>query len=313
MRVVFAGTPDFSVSSLQALIDSGSADVVGVYTQPDRPAGRGKKRRHSPVKELAKSSGMEVFQPLSLRSDDAVEQLSRLQPDLVVVTAYGLLFPPTVLDIPLLGCVNIHASLLPRWRGAAPIQRAIEAGDSETGISLMQMEEGLDTGPVLASAAISIDDHETGGSLHHRLAGLGGELLRQNLESLAGGKLAAAPQDPCQATYASKLSRAESSLDWKLPAQQLERKIRAFNPWPGCTLAHGSTVIKIIEASYREISEGVAGEVLESGKSGILVATGQGALNLEKLQKPGGKPLRTADFLNGYPVSPGTILEPVRH
>ena len=312
MRVVFAGTPDFSVPSLQVLIDSASADVVGVYTQPDRPAGRGKKRQYSPVKQAAMSSGIAVFQPGTLGDSDAVDQLSQLQADLMVVTAYGLLLPPTVLGLARLGCVNIHASLLPRWRGAAPIQRAIEAGDGETGISLMQMDEGLDTGPVLASAVISIDDQETGGSLHDRLAGLGGQVLRDNLELLARGELAAVPQDPHQATYAKKLSRADSPLDWKLPAQQLERKIRAFNPWPGCTLAHGSMVIKVIEASYRETIEGVPGQVLDSGKAGILVATGLGALNLEKLQKPGGKPVRAADFLNGYPVSPGTMLESVR-
>lgn len=308
MRVVFAGTPDFSVPSLQALIESPVAEVVGVYSQPDRPAGRGKKTQQSPVKKLALSAAIDVLQPRNFSSDGVVNQLANLQPDLLVVTAYGLLLPPVVLALPRLGCVNIHASLLPRWRGAAPVQRAIEAGDSETGISLMQMEQGLDTGPVLATAVIPMADQETGASLHDRLSQLGGRVLTENLSALAAAQLVAEPQDDSRATYAKKLSRIESPLDWSLPGRVLERKIRAFNPWPGCTFSDHDNVIKVIEASYLETGTGVPGEILGAAKQGIVVRAGQGSLNLEKLQKPGGRPVRAGDFLNGYAISPGMIL-----
>ena len=316
MRVVFAGTPEFSVPCLQALIDSG-VELVGVYSQPDRPAGRGKKLQASPVKQLAVAHNLPVFQPQSLRDSGAVSDLADLSPDLMVVTAYGLLLPREVLDIPRLGCVNLHASLLPRWRGAAPIQRAIEAGDLTTGITLMQMETKLDAGPMLAKTGTAIGEQETAGMLHDRLSVLAGELLQRNLDSLAAGNLTPEAQDPGQVTYAAKLLKSESSLEWGKAADDLQHKIRALYPWPVATMRMADTVFRIIQASVvsgaekshsSEVSR-VPGTVISSNAEGIMVATGRGCLNIEILQKPGGRPLPVGQFINGTSVPVGTVLE----
>ena len=311
---MFAGTPAFSVAGLAVLLAADSVELAGVYTQPDRPAGRGGKHRQSPVKQFALAHIDEhdapVFQPESLRDETTLATLRRLTPDLLVVIGYGLLLPPPVLAIPPLGCVNIHASILPRWRGAAPIQRAIEAGDDATGVSLMRMEEGLDSGPVLACARISIAADDSGGSLHDKLARLGGELLAANLAALAAQTLAAAPQDESRACYAPKLHKAEAWLDWKLSAPALERKVRAFNPWPVALAALGGIRLRVLGASV-DSANGSApanadpGEIVKADKTGISVATGEGVLVLTEVQKPGGRPMPVAALLNGMKITPG--------
>ncbi|MCF8005300.1 MAG: methionyl-tRNA formyltransferase, partial [Chromatiaceae bacterium] len=246
-RIIFAGTPTFAVPALSALI---AADwpVVAVYTQPDRPAGRGRKIMPGPVKQTALDAGIPVFQPTSLKHSEALEQLETLAPDLMVVAAYGLILPPAVLDCPRLGCINIHASLLPRWRGAAPIQRAIAAGDEQTGISLMQMEQGLDTGPVYARQRTRIGPRETGGSLHDRLAAIGAKLLVDSLPAICEGAPTPEPQDPERATYASKLEKRESTIDWQRSAIEIDRQIRAFDPWPVAQTRYNDETLRIWEA-----------------------------------------------------------------
>ena len=317
MRVVFAGTPEFSVPCLQALIGCG-VNLVGVYCQPDRPAGRGKKLQASPVKQLALAHALPVFQPENLRQPNAIAELAGLSPDLMVVTAYGLLLPREVLEIPRLGCVNLHASLLPRWRGAAPIQRAIEAGDVTTGVTLMQMEAQLDAGPILAKSTIHIAEGETAGALHDRLSELAGELLKQNLDYIAEENLAPEAQEQQQVTYAAKLSKAESPLDWGRSAVDLERKIRALYPWPVATMRMEDVLLRVIRASIwpnleknpnLDVKLQVPGTVVSSDPEGIRVVTGQGCLNIEVLQKPGGKPLPVKQFINGMPICVGTVLE----
>jgi methionyl-tRNA formyltransferase len=309
MHVVFAGTPEFSVPCLESLIDAAGITVVSVYSQPDRPVGRGRKLAAGPVTSLALEAGIPVNQPESLKSVEQKQALAALKPDLMVVVAYGLLLPRAVLDIPRLGCVNIHASLLPRWRGAAPIQRAIEGGDEYTGVTLMQMESGLDTGPVLAQSETCIGQQDTSGSLHHRLAAMGAELLRKNLDALKHQQLAAVPQDDADACYARKLEKSESALDFTEAAKTLERKIRAFDPWPGTTASIAGTAIHVHKSSCRALEDHArAGEVLGADSQGILVQTGRGQLNIEQLQRPGGKILNVRDFLNGMPITVGTVL-----
>ena len=309
MNIVFAGTPDFAVPTLDRLIDAGRRPVA-VYTRPDRPAGRGRRPRPSPVKQRAEQAGIPVLQPASLRTPDAQAELAALAPDLLVVVAYGLILPQAVLDIPRLGCVNVHASLLPRWRGAAPIQRALLAGDATTGVTIMQMEAGLDTGPMLARREIPIGAQDTAGDLHDRLAVLGAELLVEVLPDIAAGRLTPVPQDDAAATYADKLSKDEAPLDWQRPAAALARQVRAFNPWPVAETRLAGRILRIWQAEALPGPTAAApGEIVAAGRDGIDVATAEGVLRLIRLQAPGGRPLPAADFLNGHPLRPGDRLE----
>ena len=294
MKLIFAGTPEFAAHALHAILSAGH-QVALVLTQPDRPSGRGMGLRASPVKQLALERGIEVFQPMSLRDAAVQERLRAVAADAMVVAAYGLILPQVVLDLPRFGCLNIHASLLPRWRGAAPIQRAILAGDAESGVCIMQMEAGLDTGPVLLSAALPIAADETAGSLHDRLAELGAGLIVAALEKLP---LAPTPQADCGVTYAAKIEKSEAMLDWNQSAQQLARQVRAFNPFPGALATLGQLSVKVWRASA-EAGEGSPGTILAGDRAGILVACGEGALRLAELQKAGGKRLSAAQFLAG--------------
>ncbi|MCU7553637.1 methionyl-tRNA formyltransferase [Alteromonas sp. ASW11-19] len=294
LKIIFAGTPEFAAEHLAALLDS-VHDVVGVYTQPDRPAGRGKKLTPSQVKVLAQQHDLPVFQPPSLKDADAQAQLAALEADLMVVVAYGLLLPAPVLNSPRLGCINVHGSILPKWRGAAPIQRAVWAGDEETGVTIMQMDEGLDTGDILHIARLPITPEDTSASLYHKLAELGPRALVKVLDNITD--YPPHPQDNSQATHAKKLSKDEARVDWTLPAAQLERNIRAFNPWPvAWTVANGNN-IKLWQAAVTS-DNGTPGTILQADKHGILVATGDGALLLTQLQIPGKKALPAADVIN---------------
>jgi len=308
LRIVFAGTPEFSVPCLDAAAARG--EVVAVYTQPDRPAGRGRALAESPVKQRAKQLGIDVFQPATLRDAEAQAQLRDLKPDLLVVVAYGLILPQAVLDIPTHGCWNVHASLLPRWRGAAPIQRAIEAGDAETGVDLMRMEKGLDTGPLMLRLTTPITDTDTGGTLHDRLSALGAEVLGDGLKLLRAGMVPVATPQPAEgATYAHKLDKGEAKLDWSLSADALARKVRAFHPWPiaECELAgerlrvHGAVPISDAAALALGVERHAPGTLIAGTKEGLTVACGEGALRLTHVQREGGKPQPVADFLNARP------------
>lgn len=298
MRIVFAGTPEFAVSSLRAA--ARHHEVVAVYTQPDRPAGRGRGLAPSPVKLEAVARGIPVYQPESLKDEAAQQQLRDLQPDLMVVVAYGLILPKAVLAIPTHGCWNVHASLLPRWRGAAPIQRAIQAGDAKTGVCLMQMEAGLDTGPVLLHQELPIAATDTGGQLHDKLAELGAQVLSDGLGLLrAGIKPIARPQPEQGVTYARKLDKAEAKLDWAQDAGALARTVRAFNPWPIAEATLAGERVRIHGAVALEADHGQApGTVLAASRDGIDIACGQGALRLRVLQREGGKAITAADYLN---------------
>ncbi|KAF1050876.1 MAG: Methionyl-tRNA formyltransferase [Stenotrophomonas maltophilia] len=296
LRLVFAGTPEFAAEHLQALLDS-PHEIVAVYTQPDRPAGRGQKLAPSPVKQLALAHDLPVLQPPTLRDPAAQAELAALRPDLMVVVAYGLILPQVVLDIPRLGCINSHASLLPRWRGAAPIQRAVEAGDAESGVTVMQMEAGLDTGPMLLKVSTPISAEDTGGSLHDRLARLGPPAVVEAIAGLAAGSLRGEVQDDGQATYAHKLNKDEARLDWNLSAVELERRVRAFDPWPVCHTTLNGETMKVWAAHLGE-GRGEPGRILEASRDGLLVACADGALWLTRVQLPGGKALAVADLLN---------------
>ncbi len=309
LRIIFAGTPDFAAKHLEALVAS-EHDIVAVYTQPDRPAGRGKKLTPSAVKVLAETHDLPVMQPASLKNDEAQQALASFNADLMVVVAYGLLLPKTVLETPRLGCINVHGSILPKWRGAAPIQRSIWAGDEETGITIMQMDEGLDTGDMLHIVKMPIGDNDTSASLYEKLADLGPSALIEVVDNLSA--FTPEKQDNAQASYAKKLSKDEARMDWKMPASQLERNIRAFNPWPvAWTVADGNN-IKVWQATVLTESTDVApGTVLRADKKGIVVATGEGALSIQTLQIPGKKAMSAADVINARSswFEPGTQLD----
>ncbi|MBD9434740.1 methionyl-tRNA formyltransferase [Pseudoxanthomonas sp. PXM03] len=298
MRIVFAGTPAFAVPSLRAA--HAHHEVVAVYTQPDRPAGRGRGLTPSPVKLEAIQRGIPVLQPLSLSKKSTQDALREMQPDVMVVVAYGLILPQAVLDIPQYGCWNVHASLLPRWRGAAPIQRAIEAGDTETGVCLMQMEAGLDTGPVLLAQSMPIGPEDTGGQLHDRLSDLGAQVLRDALGLLrAGVRLPPHPQAEEGVAYAHKLDKAEAKLDWAQPAGVLARKVRAFNPWPVAEAQVAGERLRIHGAVVVDQSHGATpGTLLAAGRQGLDIACGDGVLRLRVVQREGGKAITAADYLN---------------
>jgi methionyl-tRNA formyltransferase len=298
LRIVFAGTPEFAVPCLRAAAKFG--EVVAVYTQPDRPAGRGRALTPSPVKREALQRGIEVFQPETLREKVSRDALRALKPDLMVVVAYGLILPQKVLDIPTHGCWNVHASLLPRWRGAAPIQRAIEAGDTETGVCLMRMEKGLDTGPVLLSQRIGIGAQETGGQLHDRLSDLGAQVLADGLGLLRAGIVpVAAPQPAEGVIYAHKLDKHEAKLDWTQPAVALANKVRAFNPWPVAEAELAGERVRIHGAVALDVAhDNAPGRVIAAGREGIDIACGDGALRIRSLQREGGKAITAADYLN---------------
>ncbi|MFP5384297.1 MAG: methionyl-tRNA formyltransferase [Gammaproteobacteria bacterium] len=301
MRIAFAGTPGFARTSLDALLAS-RHPVVGVWTQPDRPAGRGRKLAMSPVKEGALAAGLPVFQPQSLKTPEAQAELATLAPDLLVVVAYGLLLPQAVLDIPRLGCVNVHASLLPRWRGAAPIQRAIAAGDAETGVTIMQMDAGLDTGDMLHTVRTPISPDDTGGALHDRLAQLGAAALVAVLDDFPRRFAGRQAQDDAQATYAHKLSKEEGGIDWSQGPEQIINLVRAFNPWPVAQTAHRGGTMRIWSATADNTAGGTdPGTITDIARSGIGVACAGGGVRLTQLQLPGGKAMQASDLLNGHP------------
>ncbi|MGB5510527.1 MAG: methionyl-tRNA formyltransferase [Woeseiaceae bacterium] len=315
-RVIFAGTPEFARASLSALVANGIVPVA-VLTQPDRPAGRGKRVTASPVKRFAEQHEIPVMQPATLRDQAVADALIALEPDLLIVAAYGLLLPQNVLDIPTSGCLNVHASLLPRWRGAAPIQAAILAGDRQTGISLMAMTAGLDCGPVFATAGIDIGDRETAGDLHDRLAVLGGKLLVEKLDDILSGTLSAVEQDEAKASYAGKIDKQDARIDWSKDAKALARHVRAYDPVPGAfffvaddaaTSADGSVRIKCWRGSALLQVRGTPGEVLESGRDGIIVACGDGGLRLEELQLPGKRRAPAREFSQQLDLN-GRVLD----
>jgi methionyl-tRNA formyltransferase len=319
LKIIFAGTPDFAAASLSALLNCSTAEntfqVVGVYTQPDRPAGRGKKLLESPVKQLAKSHQIPVFQPENFKQADSVETLQSLQADLMIVAAYGLILPKVILESPRLGCINIHASLLPRWRGAAPIQRAIQAGDEKTGITIMQMDVGLDTGDMLYKVETPISDQDTGGSLHDRLADMGATALLTTLENLTKGPLKGEIQDEKLVTYAAKLSKQEAQINWYDPADSIARTVRAFNPWPVTYTLEDETRIRILEAQALPADKSkettaIPGQICQLSKDGLQIQCGDGQLNVTLIQLPGAKAMRIADFVNGNKtrLTPGTLL-----
>ena len=309
MNLVFAGTPEFAVPALNALLDAGHT-ILAVYTQPDRPAGRGRKLGMSAVKEFASERGLRVHQPVTLKSESEAETLRALKPDALIVIAYGLILPKSILSIPRYGCINVHASLLPRWRGAAPIQRAIEAGDANTGVTIMQMDEGLDTGAMLALAEIPIGADDNAATLQDRLADLGGRLLVETLAQLIRGAIAPQAQDNARATYAAKLKKEEARLDWNAHAELLARRVRAFNPWP---VAHTTLDGQTLRLWHAQAESGTLagrppGTVLTADSDGVRVQCATGVLRITRLQLEGGKVLEARAFLNGRQLPAGTRL-----
>jgi methionyl-tRNA formyltransferase len=304
MRIAYMGTPDFALPALGALIDAGH-DIVCVYSQPPRPAGRGHKERPTPVHAFADSKGLPVRTPTNLKDPAAQQDFAELHLDAAVVAAYGLLLPPAILEAPRLGCLNIHASLLPRWRGAAPVQRAIEAGDCETGITIMQMDEGLDTGAILTAETVPLTGETTAADLHDSLAALGAAMIVPALAGLENGTLRAHPQPDDGATYAKKIGKADGRLDWAKPARALDRAIRAFTPWPGAWFTHDGARIKVQQATPLDDVSGAPGEALDDA---LTIACGDGALRLMRVQREGRKPADVKDFLRGRPIPKGTIM-----
>ncbi len=298
LRIVFAGTPDFAARHLAALLSS-EHEVIGVYTQPDRPAGRGKKLTASPVKTLALEHDVPVYQPENFKSDEAKQELAELNADLMVVVAYGLLLPQAVLDTPKLGCINVHGSILPRWRGAAPIQRSIWAGDAETGVTIMQMDIGLDTGDMLKIATLPIESTDTSASMYEKLAELGPQALVECISDIASGTVVAEKQNDKLANYAKKLSKEEARINWNDDAAHIERCVRAFNPWPMSHFEAVENSIKVWQSRVvDQSSDKPAGTIIQADKTGIYIATGNGVLALEQLQVPGKKAMSVQDILN---------------
>ncbi|MBK7493104.1 MAG: methionyl-tRNA formyltransferase [Nitrosomonas sp.] len=312
MKIIFAGTPVFAATALDALIQAGY-EIVMVLTQPDRPAGRGMKAAASAVKLLAEQHHLALLQPLTLKTDGIQQQLQALHADVMVVAAYGLILPRAVLDIPRLGCLNIHASLLPRWRGAAPIQRAILAGDRETGITIMQMDAGLDTGDILLTHNVEITPDDTTQSLHDKLSVRGARSIVEALTLLSQEKLVPVLQDETQACYAAKITKAEAEIDWRHSALQLDRVVRTFNPNPGAYAHFRGMALKIWQAEVLDGNAGKPGEIVAVDRAGITVACGSGLLRIAVVQKPGGKKMSAADFLAGNPIESGEYFMTAHH
>ncbi|PLX87168.1 MAG: methionyl-tRNA formyltransferase [Desulfuromonas sp.] len=308
IRTVFMGTPEFAVGTLQGLIDAG-ANLCGVYTQPDRPKGRGKKLAAPPVKELAVQHGIPVFQPTRLRNPEAVEELAALKPDLIVVVAYGQILPQAVLDIPRYGCINVHASLLPRYRGAAPINKAIVDGETESGITTMVMDAGLDTGDMLVKRSLAIGENETAGQLHDRMAVLGRETMEETLRLLCAGELQPEKQDDSLTCYAPMMKKEDGLINWQQSARTVHNLVRGLAPWPGAYTYLAGEVLKLADTSVDETLNGPSGTVLSADADGVRIACGTGALVVGRLQLPGRKMLAAADFLRGRELPVGTGLE----
>ena len=311
MRVIFAGTPDFAATHLQAILKDDRYQLVAIYTQPDRPAGRGKKITQSPVKKLALANDIQLEQPASLTDIKTQETIARLEADVLIVVAYGLILPQAVLDIPRLGCINVHGSILPKWRGAAPIQRAIEAGDRETGVTVMQMDVGLDTGPMLMTSQCTIDDKETSASLYSKLAVLGAQALINTLEKMRSGTAVGIAQDSTQSSYADKIAKQESLIDWSASVTEIERRVRAFNPFPAAySLVNGQRIkIWLASADSRDY-HGVPGEILSADNDGLLVKCGNGALLISTIQLAGKSKMCVSEALKSRAsiFSPGNRL-----
>ncbi len=306
IRTVFMGTPDFALDTLRGLIEA-ELQMVGVYTQPDRPKGRGKKLTPPPVKELAQEHGIPVFQPQKLRDPAAVEELKALAPDLIVVVAYGQILPQAVLDIPQYGCINVHASLLPKYRGAAPINKVIVDGETETGVTTMLMDVGLDTGDMLVKRSLAIGPNETAGQLHDRMAPLGREAMEETLRQLCAGTLKAEKQDDSQTCYASMMKKEDGLIDWNLPAGQIHNLVRGLDPWPAAYTSLAGETLKVSQTSV-ETGSGDAGTVVSTDDTGVCIACGEGVLRIGELQLPGKRKMLAADFLRGHSLPAGTKL-----
>jgi methionyl-tRNA formyltransferase len=307
LRTIFMGTPDFALQTLQGLIDAG-CKLVGVFTQPDRPKGRGKQLSAPPVKELALQYGIPVYQPWKLRQPEAVAEVQALAPDLIVVVAYGQILPKSVLDIPRFGCINVHASLLPKYRGAAPINRAIIDGATTTGITTMYMDPGLDTGDMLIKKALTIGPQETAGELHDRLAQLGREAMEETLRQLCAGTLQREPQDDALSSYAPMMNKEEGRIDWTCPALQIHNKVRGLDPWPGAYTTCNGELLKLAGTTAEERDGGIPGSVVAADNNGVRIACGIGTLLVRELQLAGRKRLSAAEFLRGCSLPPGTLL-----
>ncbi len=309
LKVIFAGTPEFAAKHLAALIEQ-EYNVVACYTQPDRPSGRGKKLQPSAVKQVALENNIPVCQPLSLKSDEALAELAKWDADLMIVVAYGLLLPKAALDTPKFGCINVHGSILPKWRGAAPIQRAVLSGDKETGVTIMQMDVGLDTGDMLLIRTCDITEQDTSGSIYSKLEEIGPGALLETVEQIAAGTVKAEKQNDELATYAHKLTKQEAQIDWTLTAEQIAQNVRGYQPWPVAYADIQGNTVKIWQVEVSEESNKPAGEVISADKTGIVIATGKGSIRIIQLQPPGKKAMLAADFLNGRQdwVTPGTNL-----